>query len=788
MASASLVGAQTLQTICSFSAASGAYPNMLTRGNDGNFYGTTPSEGGYGQGTFFQVTPSGTLTTLVSFNNTLAHLNALTLGNDGNFYGTTIYGGNGNYGTIFQATTNGTMTTLASFSNTNGARPYAALALQGDGSFYGTTDAGGITNSTYTEGMGTVFKVTTNGSVTTLVSFNYENGANPAAGLTMGNDGSFYGTTADGGSGGYGTVFKVTTNGTMNTLVSFSNTNGGYPVNALTLGVDGSFYSTTYASGSGAYGTVYRVTTNGSLTTLVSFNNDNESNPNALTLGNDGNFYGTTYGGANGGDGTIFQVAINGTMTTLVSFSNTNGAHPQAALTLGNDGNFYGTTRAGGSSGYGTVFRLLVTPVIAVQPYNQVLSVGATVTFLVSATGLNPISYQWQKNGTNLMNGGKISGATTNAITIDGISDNDAASYSVVVQNAFGSVTSSNALLTVNDLPLIASQPQSLTVVLGSNVTFSVTVYGTPPFVFQWYFNGTPLGSPTTATNLSSCTVTNVGTNQAGNYSVVVVNGYGSSTSSNAALTVVGPPAITAQPTSRTNSAGTTATFSVVVSSLSATSYQWQKNSANLLNGGNVSGATNSTLTIASVSDNDAAIYSVTVANLAGITPSSNATLTVIDPPVITAQPLGQRIFLGGYISFNVSVINPPPLHYQWRFNGVNLLNATNAAYAIQAVAATNTGNYSVVVTNLAGSAVSSNALLTVVVPPTLGLRLGAGYPLLNLNGMLSSNFVVQYSTNLVGTNWIHLLSLTNLPSSPYPFLDPAGVVKPGRFYRAFMW
>ena len=73
------------------------------------------------------------------------------------------------------------------------------------------------------------------------------------------------------------------------------------------------------------------------------------------------------------------------------------------------------------------------------------------------------------------------------------------------------------------------------------------------------------------------------------------------------------------------------------------------------------------------------------------------------------------------------------------------------------------------------------------IVPPTLALELWAGYPLLNLDGMLSSNFVVQYSTNLAGTNRIILLSLTNLSASPYLFLDPAGDGEPARFYRAFM-
>jgi hypothetical protein len=340
---------------------------------------------------------------------------------------------------------------------------------------------------------------------------------------------------------------------------------------------------------------------------------------------------------------------------------------------------------------------LLVPPVITVQPQNQTNSAGTAVTFFVRATGLNPIVYQWQKNGTNLINGGNISGATTDTLTITGISDNDAASYSVIASYANSSVASSIATLTVNDLPFIASQPQSQTAGLGSNATFSVTVYGAPPFVFQWYFNGTPLGSPATGTNFSSCTLTNVGTNQAGNYSVLVINDYGS-------------------------------------------------------------------------------------------LPSSNAVLTVgVFPPSIGLQPASLRAMIGNSVSFSVSVSGTPPFSYQWRFNGTNLLNATNAAYTIQAVGAANTGNYSVVVTNSASSVTSSNACLTVLVPPTLALQLSAGYPLLNLNGMLSNNFVVQYSRNLAGTNWINLLSLTNLPSSPYLFLDSGGVGQSARFYRAFM-
>ena len=156
--------------------------------------------------------PAQTLQTLVSFNFTNgAYPMRLTQGNDGNFYGTTGTGGMTNsiysegMGTMFRVTTNGILTTLVYFAGTNGAFP-VGLVQRNDGSFNGTTLGGGITNLNYRLGMGTVFKVTANGTLTTLVYFADTNGANPDAALTLGPDGDFYGTTGD-------TAFKMTTNG-----------------------------------------------------------------------------------------------------------------------------------------------------------------------------------------------------------------------------------------------------------------------------------------------------------------------------------------------------------------------------------------------------------------------------------------------------------------------------------------------------------------------------------------------------------------------------------------------
>ena len=334
---------------------------------------------------------------------------------------------------------------------------------------------------------------------------------------------------------------------------------------------------------------------------------------------------------------------------------------------------------------------------VVVSPQSQTNYASSSATFSAPVFGPYLVNYQWQKSGTNLVDGGNLSGTTNSTLTIANVLDADAANYSAVVSNAAGSVTTSNATLTVNNSLFFATHPLSQAICQGSNVTFNATAYGAPPLVLQWYFNNSPIGSPTAGTTVTSYSLTNVQANQSGNYSVKVINGSG-----------------------------------------------------NLM--------------------------------------SSNAVLTVVEyPPVITGQPVSQQPILGRSTSFTISLNGSSPFQYQWRLNGTNILNATNAIYAIASVTTNHNGSYSVAVTNTAGGVTSSNAVLKVIVPPTVALQILAGYPFLGLNGMLSSNFNVQYITNLTATNWLHLLSISNLSVNPYQFLDPAGNVPPARYYRAVM-
>jgi hypothetical protein len=181
----------------------------------------------------------------------------------------------------------------------------------------------------------------------------------------------------------------------------------------------------------------------------------------------------------------------------------------------------------------------ITAPTITGQPQSRTNGVGTTATFTVTAVGTDPLSYQWRRAGTNLLNGGKVSGATSSVLTLTNVQPADATNYSVVVTNYLGSATSGEATLTVVVPVSITTQPVSQTVDEDTDVIFCVGVSGSTPFSYQWRFNGSPIAGAT-----DSCfTLHSVQTNSAGGYDVVVNNPANLPvTSSPAALTVRSVP------------------------------------------------------------------------------------------------------------------------------------------------------------------------------------------------------------------------------------------------------
>jgi uncharacterized repeat protein (TIGR03803 family) len=406
----------------------------------------------------------------------------LVQGSDGNFYGTTYFGGSVGYGTVFKITTDGNLTTLVSFNSAaNGANPRAGLVQGSDGNFYGTTQYGGSSEA------GTVFKMTPDGTLTTLVNFNNTNGANPHAGLVEGSDGNFYGTTQNGGSLGYGTVFQTSPNGLVTTLVNFRGSTGTHPYGGLIQCSDGNFYGTTYGGGSGtncyfttvSCGTLYRMTPSGTLTTLVNLTNSIGAYPYAeLVQGSDGNFYGTTSRGGSslncsGGCGTVLQLTPSGTLTTQVNFSASNGSFSAATLVQGSDGKFYGTTNVGGSSaqggssGYGTIFQLNVGAAPPIASITSFTPASGPVGTTVVITGANFV-------GTT---GVKFNGIPATSFTVNNASHITATlplgamTGKIMVTTAGGSVSSAGSFSVTPTISSFtpSSGPVGTSVVLAGN-------------------------------------------------------------------------------------------------------------------------------------------------------------------------------------------------------------------------------------------------------------------------------------------------------------------------------
>lgn len=427
--------AQTFTTLASLSGdVYGALPGAIGQKANGGLWITTTAESRAKCGTVLKLTLAGKLSKFSNFNCREGDQpQGLALGIDGNYYGMTCCGGTGNGGTIFKLTPNAKLTVLYNFTldGSSGSSPVGTLVQGIDGNLYGATYSGGTVNS-----YGTVFKITSDGTLTTLYQFDFTHGAQPYAGLVLAADGNFYGTTCTGGAAGQGTVYQITSQGNLTVIHSF----GGHsrdpscPTTSLTLGADGNFYGTTLQGGSNNYGTVFRVTPTGGFTALHNFLGTDGYGPVGLIQATDGNFYGTTaYGGADGIDGTIFQMTPTGTVTTIHSFNHADGDNP-TMLFQNTNGMLYGITGGGGyyycyydqSYGCGTIFSLDVglDPFVTTLP--NVGSVGAPVIILgtklkgIKSVSFNGTAAKFTVNSNSEIRTTVPVGATTGTVTVTG--------------------------------------------------------------------------------------------------------------------------------------------------------------------------------------------------------------------------------------------------------------------------------------------------------------------------------------------------------------------------------
>ena len=341
----------------------------------------------------------------------------LLLGTDGNIYMISSLGGLA-YGAIAKVAPDGTLTVVhALATGDEGYNAYAGLMQASDGNFYGTTYFGG------TEGSGTIFKMTPDGTYTVLRSLglNKQDASLAYGGLVQGPDGNLFGTTLRGGVNDKGTVFRISTSGDFSILYSFAGSDGENPEGTLIVGADGNLYGTTLQGGDNNRGLIFRISTSGSLTKLYSFaslgnfntlglaTNATGANPRAgLLLAADGNYYGTAYQGGPNGYGTVFKMTPAGAVTLVHAFGGPpfGSGFPLSAVTQDAVGNLYGTTESGGYLNQGTAWRIDTAGQYSLlqsfsgslldgsKPYGTLLVVGSSLygaTFSDSVSGAGAI-------------------------------------------------------------------------------------------------------------------------------------------------------------------------------------------------------------------------------------------------------------------------------------------------------------------------------------------------------------------------------------------------------------
>ncbi len=451
---------------------------------------------------------------------------------------------------------------------------------------------------------------------------------------------------------------------------------------------------------------------------------------------------------ANGTAPLVYQwlknnVTISGATAstlTLVNVTATDAANYSASVT-----NAVGSATSGSAT-----LTVLVPPAITSQPTNMTVTQGNTATFTASASGTTPLNFQWLKNGI------AISGATSNILTLSAVTTNDAANYSVLVTNIVGTIASSSATLTVLVPPVILTQPTNVSVVVSNPASFTVTASGTATLFYQWLKNNAPISGATSAT----LTLAKISATDAANYSVLVTNAAGGVTSGSAILTVQFPPAIVTQPASQFGALGSTITLSVAASGTAPLGYQWFNGTDALANGGNFSGSASNILTIAALTTNEVGNYFVVVSNVFGSATSASASVSVNASPIITGQPANQFVAVGSNAVLSVIASGTGSLSYQWLKNGVKISNsktisgATSKSLTLVKVATKASGNYTVVVKNIYGSATSTVATLSVLKPPsiTAALRITPHLATAPTGGLIRAGTNVTFMITATGS------------------------------------
>ncbi|MCF7668583.1 MAG: hypothetical protein K9N48_02280 [Verrucomicrobia bacterium] len=419
-----------ITNLVSFSGTNAAIPGAAPiQGKDGSYYGVTVFGGPHQhQGTVYRITSDGMFEYIAYFDGLKGRYphKMLLEGIDNKFYGVTAEGGDHNMGVIFNVTTNGIIKRMLSFTGTNspnyGNNPSSSLINGENGYLYGTTREGGKYN------MGTIYRITMDGIFESLVSFDGTNGNVPIGRLVLGENRYFYGTTAgqcENNTNAKGNVYRMSHDGTISTICYFNGANGNIPNEGLTSDGNGNYYGTTRLGGKYDMGTVYKITNKGEFSTVASFNGNNGRQPHGmLTHAWDGNYYGISVGRAFD-ETEVYKVTPDGIIEVIVYIDGTAMSH---TFTLSSDGNMYGAASHGGIYGKGCIYKMSI-PIAPIFKSLSKIEKSVIMTWK-SVTGQKYILQECLNMGQNTWTDATgIITATNGHISVSQSIDNDSSRY-----------------------------------------------------------------------------------------------------------------------------------------------------------------------------------------------------------------------------------------------------------------------------------------------------------------------------------------------------------------------
>jgi uncharacterized repeat protein (TIGR03803 family) len=393
----------TLTTLVEFNDTDGAYPqNTLLIDSSGNLYGTTEGGGSKLDGTLFELAKgNNSVTTLVTFNGQNgSEPNGIVADASGDFYGTTPYSGSGSStGNVFELRKGQKdVGNIIFFNQTTAPFSYSAPVLDASGKIYGTTITGGTNND------GVIFTVNrSNDTMIVLANLSVSSGYELDSAMIMDSSGNLFGTGDEGGKFGDGAVIELPKGSqTITTLASFDGNNGEFPFGGLVEDASGNLYGTTSSGeGSSLYGTIFEILKGSStITTLANFDKTDGSSPcDTLIFDAAGDLFGTTRDGGTDDLGTVFELPHgSNTIIDLANFDGTDGATLFDSLVADSNGNLYGTTAFGGigyqtqqPSGFGTIFELSGSGFVVPEPSSIALFLVAGFALTTRRRGRNSI-------------------------------------------------------------------------------------------------------------------------------------------------------------------------------------------------------------------------------------------------------------------------------------------------------------------------------------------------------------------------------------------------------------